>query len=179
MCEGILPGGNLEEKLDMHDTDDIDDEGDPARMDWQTFVKMFQEQTFATDLDPRRHEQAANTVEYPLGEMTQTKTDKFLAEFMRYHRAFDNDEAKHAYLGNTEGAKAARDAPAAQALYDKCPESLQDVMNTFSHNKHTKGKRGDYGMVINNIKRAKRNGFNKIFEAQATARASTVVGAVQ
>ena len=51
-------------------------------------------------------------------------------------------------------------------------------MNTFSHNKHTKGKRGDYGMVINNIKRAKSNAFLTLFEAQATARANTVVGAV-
>jgi hypothetical protein len=97
---------------------------------------------------------------------------------MRYHRDFDNDEAKHAYLGNTEGAKAARDAAAAQARYDKCPESLQNLMNTFSHNKYTKGKRGDYGMVINDIKWAKRNAFLTLFEAQATARASTVVGAV-
>jgi hypothetical protein len=97
---------------------------------------------------------------------------------MRYQKAFDNDEAKHAYLGNTEGSKAARDAAAAQALYDKCPESLQDVMNTFSHHEHTKGKRGDYGMVINDIKKAKRNAFLKIFKVQATDRQSTTVGAV-
>ena len=57
-------------------------------MDWQTFVKTFQEQTFATDLDPRRHEQAVKAVEYPPGETTETKTDKFLADFMRYHKVF-------------------------------------------------------------------------------------------
>ena len=154
-----------------------DDAVDPARMDWQTFVKTFQEQTFATDLDPRRHEQAVKAVEYPPGEMTETKTDKFLADFMRYQKAFDNDEAKYAHLGNTEGAEAARDATAAQALYDKCPEPLQDVMNTFSHNELKKGKRGDYGMVINDIKKAKRNAFLKLFKAQATECESTAVGA--
>jgi hypothetical protein len=39
--EGITPGGNLQATLDKHDTDDIDDTVDPARMDWPTFVDMF------------------------------------------------------------------------------------------------------------------------------------------
>ena len=129
--EGIEPGGNLQATIEQYDTDDINDTGDPARMDWQTFVKMFQEQTFATDLDPRRFEKALAAVTFPPGEVTETKINHFLTEFIRCHRAFDNDEAKNTFMGDTTGAAATRDAGAAQDLYDKCPEALQKVMNTF------------------------------------------------
>ena len=59
-------------------------------------------------------------VTYPPGELTEAKTDKILAEFTRCCRTFDNNEAKHAYLGDTEDAAAARDSASVQALYDKC-----------------------------------------------------------
>ena len=167
--EGIEPGGNLQATLEQHDTDDIDDAGDPARMDWPEFVKMFQEQTFATDLDPRRFEKALAAVTFPPGAVTEDGVTTFLAEFIRRRRAFDKDEAKNTFMGDTAGAEATRDAAAAQDLYDRCPEALQKVMNTFTHNKGKKGKRSDYELVIVDIKEAKDDDLLQVFEVPTAA----------
>jgi hypothetical protein len=136
-------------------------------MDWPTFVKMFQEQTFATDLDPRRFEKALAAVTFPPGEVTEDKIKMFLAEFICRSRAFDNDEAKNTFMGDTAGAAATRDAAAAQSLYDKCPEALRKVMNALTHNKGKKGKRVDYQLVIADINDCKDDDMIGVFETQS------------
>jgi hypothetical protein len=109
--EGIEPGGNLQATLEQHNTDDIDDAGDPARMDWPAFVKMFQEQTFATDLDPRRFEKALSTVTFPPGAVTEDNIKTFLAEFICRRLAFDKDEAKNTFLRHSWGTLLAQWQP--------------------------------------------------------------------
>ena len=65
-----------------------------------------------------------------------------------------------------------RDAGVAQDLYNKCPEALQKVMNTFPHNKGKKGKHSDYELVIADINKGKDDAMLEVFAAQSSTNQS-------